>query len=308
MLDRNTFVGPWAGLPTAWNDDDTFDELSYRQDVRACCEAGVAGVYTHGSTGEFYAMDIDEWQAVSRACAEECQSMGTPFMLGCTATSTRGVIRRAIEASGLGADAIQIALPFWYQMPDLLVVPFFGDVSAAVPTMAISIYETARCKKTLTLDQHRAIHEAVPNYLMVKSTTGTLGFNEDGCAALSKFVNVFTGEHDWARLGPHGVIGASSSLFYANPRYINQMWKLLRAKRYEQLGPMCSQLLALDEKALAHLPDTYHDSAYDRLLGLLSGFLRTSMKCRGPYPSTNEVDIEKVKQWCRDNFPEFLQL
>lgn len=309
MLNRSNFVGPWAGLPVAWNDDDTFDEETYRLDVRACCEAGATGVYTHGSTGEFYAMEFDEWQAVATACVEECKTVGTPAMVGCTSTYTLGVTRRIEVAKQLGAEAVQVALPFWYELHDSLVVPFFQEVAAAAEGLALSIYETARTKKTLTVDQHRAIRDVATNYVMVKSNPGTIGYTEDGCAALSEFVNVFTIESQWATLGPKGAIGSPSSFFYANPRFIVKMWELLAAKDWPALKSMCDKLDRLLEEAVYKLlPDTYHDTSHDRLDGLLAGFLKTSMRNRGPYPSTNKEDIERIREWCRRDFPEFLEL
>ena len=84
MMSRETFRGPWAGLPVAWTDAGNFDEETYRQDVRRCAEAGMPGVYTGGTTGEFYAMEFQEFQAVARATVEECHAGGKPAMIGCT--------------------------------------------------------------------------------------------------------------------------------------------------------------------------------------------------------------------------------
>ena len=140
MLTREQFVGPWAGLPIAWTDDDRFDEGTYRGDIARCCEAGVPGVYTGGTTGEFYALEFEEFCAVADATIAECHNAGTPAMIGCTATWTAGVIRRARYALDGGADAIQVALPFWLEVPDDQVVPFFAQVSAAVPGMPVTIY------------------------------------------------------------------------------------------------------------------------------------------------------------------------
>ena len=151
MLTRATFRGPWAGLPVAWKDDMTFDEKTYRGDVARCCEAGVPGVYTGGTTGEFYAQDFDEFKRITDAAVRECKRGKTPVMIGCTSTFTLGVVRRAQYARDRGADAIQVALPFWMEVPDPEVVPFFKAVSKAVPGMPISIYETRRAKKALTL-------------------------------------------------------------------------------------------------------------------------------------------------------------
>ena len=194
MLTRETFTGPWAGLPVAWTDDDRFDEATYRADVARCCEAGVPGMYTAGTTGEFYAMELDEWKAVTRATVEECHAQGKPAMIGCTSTYNLGAARRAVYAAELGADAIQVALPFWMEIGDQQIVPFFKEVAEASGGLPLSIYETMRAKKVLTLDQHRAIKDAVPSYLMVKANEGTAGCTPEGCQALSEFVNVFVGE------------------------------------------------------------------------------------------------------------------
>ena len=131
MLTRETFTGPWAGLPVAWNEDGSFDEETYRGDVRRCCEAGIPGVYTGGTTGEFYAIEIDEFAEISGSTIEECHLLQTPAMIGVSATSTRGAVRRAEIAAALGADAIQVTLPFWMEVRDKEVVSYFQSVSEA---------------------------------------------------------------------------------------------------------------------------------------------------------------------------------
>ena len=46
------------------------------------------------------------------------------------------------------------------------IVPFFKEVARAAGGLPLSIYETTRAKKTLSIDQHRAVKDAVPNYLV----------------------------------------------------------------------------------------------------------------------------------------------
>ena len=216
-LNRETFAGPWAGLPVAWTDDDRFDEATYRLDVAHCCEAGMPGVYTGGTTGEFYAMELDEFKAVGRATVEECHARGKPAMIGCTSTYNLGAARRAAYAAEIGADAIQVALPFWMEIGDAQIVPFFKEVAEASGGLPLSVYETTRAKKALTLDQHRAIKDAVPSYLVVKANVNTVGCTPEGCQSLSEFVNVFVGEDKFARFGRLGAKGGCSSVVYWNP-------------------------------------------------------------------------------------------
>ena len=70
------FRGPWAGLPVAWTEAGAFDEETYRLDVRRCAGTRMPGVYAGGTTGEFYAMEFDEFRAVARATVEECHAGG----------------------------------------------------------------------------------------------------------------------------------------------------------------------------------------------------------------------------------------
>ncbi len=309
MLTRKTFRGPWAGLPVAWKDDGSFDEKTYRHDVARCCTAGIPGVYTGGTTGEFYAMEFEEFAAVADAAIAECRQAGTPVMIGCTSTFTRGAIRRARYARDRGADAIQVALPFWMALTDDEIVRFYTEVAEAVPDITISIYETLRAKRAIPLEVHRRIHEAIPNVLMVKSNEETLGCSKEGCAAISEFCNVFVGEHLICELGPHGAIGCCSSLVYLNPRYTLKMFDLLYARDWESLRPMTDAVRRFFVDGLAPVSEKgCLDSAIDRVLGRTAGFLKTNLRCRGPYTSCTEADMEQIRRWLQANVPELLEL
>jgi hypothetical protein len=52
----------------------------------------------------------------------------------------------------------------------------------------------------------------------------------------------------------------------------------------------------------------FTDTAYDRLGGVSSGFLKTSLKSRGPYKAATEVDVRELRQWYQAHFPEMLEI
>lgn len=307
MLTRETFRGPWAGLPVAWTDDDRFDEATYRSDVARCCDAGVPGVYTGGTTGEFYAMELDEFQAVSRATVDECHAHNKPAMIGCSSTYTLGAQRRAEYAAGLGADAIQVTIPFWMEVDFKGIAQFFVDVSRASGGLPLSIYESTRCKVTLSIDQHRAIYSQLPNYLMVKANAGTVGSTPDGCRSLSEFVNVFTGEGLWRQLGSCGVAGGCSSMVYWSPRVCLSLWEAVEAGNSDVLSQLSEPVSRLFAFLHAEFGTRgYTDTSFDRLGGLASGFLKTSLRCRGPYVSVTPADVEILRDWYAAEFPGML--
>ena len=302
-----TFAGPWAGLPVAWDNQDRFDEQTYRADVARCCEAGVPGVYTGGTTGEFYALEFDEFKAIARATVEECQRRNTPCAIGCTSTYTLGVARRAAFAAEAGADAIQVALPFWMEIAQHEILPFFAEVGRAASGLALSVYETTRAKHILTLDDHRAIKDAVPGYGMVKANESTLGVSEQGCRDLSKMVSVFVSEDLWGALGPHGARGGCSSLVYWGPKFILGVWKDVERQDWCAVEADCAKIQRLSQ----FLNDQFGgrgllDSAIDRLGGVASGFLKASLRCRGPYSSATPADAAILRAWYEKNLPEML--
>lgn len=71
-LTSDTLKGMWAGMPVPWTAQDQVDEEALRENVRRMCRAGAHGVYTHGTTGEFYAQTPEEWRQVARVTVEEC--------------------------------------------------------------------------------------------------------------------------------------------------------------------------------------------------------------------------------------------
>jgi Dihydrodipicolinate synthase/N-acetylneuraminate lyase len=269
----------------------------------------VPGVYTAGTTGEFYAMEFDEWKTITRVTVEECRRAGTPVMIGVTSTYTLGAVKRAKFAANLGVDAIQVALPFWMDMDDRMIVPFFKEIIDACPGIALSIYETKRSKKLLTLEQHRAIFDSTRCYMAVKSNEGTLGCSPEGCQQLSEFVNVWVGEDKWAALGPYGAIGSASSLVYMNPRIILHMFELLRRKQWDELQPLTNQVVRLIEEGLRPFAKQgFTDTGFDRLMGKASRFLKMNVRSRGTYISASDEDVSKLQKWMLENTPELLLL
>ncbi|MCM8822789.1 MAG: dihydrodipicolinate synthase family protein [Candidatus Omnitrophica bacterium] len=310
MLTKENFKGIWAGIPVAWNEDESFDEKAYRQDVERCCMAGVLGVYTGGTTGEFYAQEFEEFCRITDATIAECKNAGVPVMIGCTSTYTNGVIRKALYAVERGADAIQLALPFWLSVPDDCVVSFFYDVSKATGKIPISIYCAGdRMKKNLSVKLLNEINKSVPSVYHIKGINVPDDEKEIAVQELSINFNIFVGEHLLSKLGRYGTIGSCSSLVYLNPAILLYMQKLLFEKNWTELDLWCEKISKIIFEGLRPvLEKGCEDSAVDRLIGRAAGFLKTSLRCRKPYPFCTQQDLEDFRNWLKNNYPEFLDL
>ena len=223
-LASETLKGMWAGLPVPWDTRDQLDESALRENVRRVCRAGVHGVYTHGTTGEFYAQTAEEWARVVDATVAECKPFGIPTQIGCTALWTAEVIRRVAYAQQAGADGVQIAFPFWMQLTDAQAVKFLQDVSSAVPGMPLTIYNTERAKKPLTADLLKRITDAGIPLIGCKGV-GSLEELQALFEAGPR-VKFFVGECHLATYWKCGARGVYSSFVYACPRFMLRYFQL----------------------------------------------------------------------------------
>ena len=116
-------------------------------------------------------------------------------------------------------------------------------------------------------------------------------------------------ENRWAELGPKGARGCCSSVVYWNPRLTLALWQRVEQGDWRAVEEGCGRLnrlfAFLDEQFAGR---GFTDTAYDRLGGLATGFLRTSLESRGPYPAPTEADVKKLAAWFRESLPEMLEL
>ena len=87
-LTAENLHGIWAGVTMPWDENDQFDEEIYATNIRRTIDTNVHGIYTTGSTGEFYAVDDDEFRRMGDIQAELCGMAGMPLQIGCCSDGT----------------------------------------------------------------------------------------------------------------------------------------------------------------------------------------------------------------------------
>src|SRR5687767_844041 len=65
-LTRQNLHGVWPALIVPWTDDDRLDEKRFAKEVRSYSDTGVHGVYTGGTTGEYYAQDDATYERITK--------------------------------------------------------------------------------------------------------------------------------------------------------------------------------------------------------------------------------------------------
>ena len=305
-LTSENLKGMWAGLPVPWNNQDQLDERALRENVRRVCNIGAHGVYTHGTTGEFYAQTFEEWQQVAQATIEECRKLGTPTQVGCTALWTSEVIRKAIFAQEICTDGIQLAFPFWLSLTDSEAVKFLKDVSSAVPEMPIILYNTARSKKPLTPGLLKCIlKEDIP-------IIGCKGVgNEEELRIFQEIapqMKIFVGEPQLAEWWELGARGSYSALIYTCPRLMLRYFDLCEkgGSKANQIADGLKRIHSSFVKPLAK--EGFTDTAFDRVFAAATGFLTGPLlSSRPPYRMPTMEDVDFLRRCSNEVFPELLE-
>ena len=169
-LNRKNLHGVWSALIIPWTDRDELDTARFVTEVRSYAGTGVHGVYTGGTTGEFYAQDDKTYERITRITCEQAHDVGLPVQIGVSALSTRTTRQRIRVARRAGADAIQVTLPFWLELKDDEVKRFVREIAAEAGDLPVILYLTSRSKRKIEPPLFGEIAAAVPTFIGTKDT------------------------------------------------------------------------------------------------------------------------------------------
>ena len=305
-LSRQTLRGPWAALITPWTERDELDEERFAIEVRSYASTGVGGVYTGGTTGEFYAQDDRTFRRVTEIACAEARAAALPVQIGCTALSTRTVCLRIDAALEAGADGIQVALPFWLKLADEEVLAFFRGVAAAAGQTPFTLYHTARAKCTLSPAMIGRLAGEFPTFL---------GAKETGCdvptlkAILCEAADlaIFGGDADLIEKIPAGGKGGYCAFTGLSARTMVELYEHCAAGRLEQAAPIAEEVTRMRREVLGPFHEQgLGDSAVDRVLRTVGGG-EVGLNCQGPYVQATAAHVRRLEEWCRRNARRFLE-
>jgi N-acetylneuraminate lyase len=309
-LTAATLKGPWAGVTLSWNEDYSFDEVSFRANLRRLASFDVPGIYTTGSTGEFYALDWPEFQRMVDVFMEEIGPTGKPTQIGCCADDTRDVLRMVEYAAKKGAGGAQIVLPYWMELTEREMLQYFKDVSSAVPELPLIHYNIPRAKRFLTGPDYLRILEVAPNLIGVKFTFAGNNFGTlQHALQLTPNLSYFVAEPYLISCMMLGARGSYSSVVCTNPHFMLKMFALGEARRWEEALEMQGTLVAFFRR-LEQVAEEWGlglmDPVADKGLGVASGLLAGHQRTRPPYIGWSDEGVRKVRAWLKQEYPQLV--
>lgn len=304
-LHRETLHGIWAALILPWTDDDRLDEPRFRAEIRAYAGTGIQGIYTGGTTGEFYAQDDDTFRRVATIACAEGHAIGLSVQIGCTALSTRVVRERIRWAIDAGANGIQLALPFWLELADVEIVDFLRAAADEAGDTALILYQTLRAKRKVGPELLGQIAEQIPTLAGTKDTGCSL---DELCEMLrhAPGLAIFGGEHDLTARMLSGGRGAYCSITGLNARRVRELYQLVAQGRHAEAAPLQEAIRRYTfELLLPMVREGLWDSAVDRVQRVAAG-VDVGLRCQRPYRSATSEHVARLLAWCAQHTPELL--
>src|SRR5579859_1345624 len=143
--------GIFVPMVTPLNADETLDETSLRRLVDFLVDAGVHGIWSMGTTGEFAALPEAERAKGVRATVEQVGGR-VPVIANIGDSSTGLALRHARHAVEAGADALALTPPHYYPHSMDEMLTHFRALKAAFPDQPLLIYnipQTVKVKMSL---------------------------------------------------------------------------------------------------------------------------------------------------------------
>lgn len=312
-LTRAGLGGIWVGLPTPWDAQGRLDVEAYEESVVLAASWGVAGVYSTGTTGEWFALDDDEFVALMDALARGRRRAALaghdiPLQAGVNASGLRPLLGRAEAALTRGIDALQLALPSWVVPDDDEAVRLFEAIAAAFPGVPLVHYNVARAGRMLDGEAYGRLADAVPELIGAKNT----GSDDTLWASLrsgAPELAFLVGETLLARRYPDGARGSCSSYIYYAPALTMRLWTSIRDGDTATTDAVQARFRAFEDEAIMPIVrDGHFDAAIDKCFAAAAGHLPVSAEVRAPYRSVAPERVEAMRRLIHERYPDFLEV
>ena len=300
-------AGVWGAVLLPIRADESIDFDLLREEIEILAAAGLAGLYSNGTAGEFFAQTEAEFDRVQACLAEVCGARGLPFQIGAghpCAQTMRGRVRRS---QALQPAAFQVILPDWVPVSNEEGIRFLRGMAETADGIPLVLYNPGHAKRVLGPADFAELADAVPELIGLKCGGG----DADWFAAMRPLLDrlsVFVPGHRLATGLAQGAHGSYSNIAALHPAGA-QAW-------FEQMHTDPAAARELETRILAFFENhifpllrdrAYGDHALDKLLAAIGGWAAVGTRVRWPYNGFAPEVAENLRPIARRELPELFQ-
>jgi len=251
---------------TPFNKDGSLDLEGMRANTRWLLEytAGKEFIYTPmGSTGEFYAMSDDERKAVIKMVVEEVKGKNI-VLPGAAQAATRETIKMCQYAESVGADGVQVVLPYYLPPTEEGMYQHYKQIAESVgKDFGIMVYNNPAVSGSWVKPPLMAKLSKIPNVISLKENTASIteyyamqrAIDPNDMAILCGL-----GEQMFSFESLYGCVGFISGMANYAPDVSYSVYKAAAAKDFSKLAELIRSRAPYSDfvaKVVAnHGPDT----------------------------------------------------
>ena len=295
--NRNQLSGLWAALCTPWRRDGRLDEAALAGNVAKLAAAGVDGVYTTDSDGEFYAIELEEFQHLAQTFGAAVRHCNVPASMGVTWSDTAGIIRRIEAACEAGISLVHVGFPFFMELTAQDAKDFWADLARAVPGAKWVHYAHPRCGPVMTARDYRWLADEFPNQFVGTKLTGSDVLTLAALTASTPEIAHFVGDRTLATGYWLGARGCYSYWVNTLPAWQKRYCEICAAGDWSTARVYFDRLEEWERTAMQPLRDRgYRHAALAKARAALSGWLDDSGALRAPYQPILPTDLDRLKK------------
>jgi 4-hydroxy-tetrahydrodipicolinate synthase len=315
-LIARTLRGLWSAVPTPWDAALQLDSGMLARNCRRLAEAGMDGIYTTDSDGEFYAIELNEFGVLARAFGKAIETCGASIdaAMGVTWSHTRGVIDRIKASLDAGIANVHVAFPFFMPPAAADVDRFFDDLAAAAPQARWIHYAHPRCGPNLTGRDYARLQARFPQqFIGTKLGTTDLTALTDILARSPNLLHfvVDTTMFPGMQLGARGCYS-----YWCNtlPRWHRRYMDACLQRRWDEAQACHLKLMGWELEHIGKIRAAGHlHGIIGKTRAALSGFLEDSGLTRAPYypvPGDMQAELKRAfdhywrQELSHESFPE----
>ena len=172
-MDLNLLKGIYVPILVPVKENEEVDVERLKEHVNYVIEKGVHGILAHGSNGEFYMFDDEDYELITRTIVEETKGR-VPVLMGIGAIRTSKAIKLAKIGKKLGVDGLSILQPMFLKPNDEELFLYFKEIADSVPNLPVLLYNNPRIGYTMSGDLVEKLAREVPNIVGMKDSSGDI--------------------------------------------------------------------------------------------------------------------------------------
>ncbi len=305
VLTAKNLRGNWATLLLPIDASDRIDAARLAEEIDFLVHAGVDGIYSNGTAGEFHNQTEEEFDQVQKLLADKCHRQDMRFQIGASHPSPIISLERLKRGAGLQPDAFQVILPDWLTVTPGEQVSFLTAIAEAAGAVPLVLYNPPHAKQVLTPAVLWKLAECVPQLIGIKVGLGTEQWFEEMRKVAGR-LSVFVPGHLLATgMNEKIAAGAYSNVACLSPAGAQVWWNMILSDLPAALEVEDCINRFFTRCIVPFKEAGYSNPALDKFLAAVGGWSGIGTRLRWPYRWIPMDEVPGAQREAKKLLPSF---